>query len=208
MPVPFLEEKGFKKRQSGHGRILCEGHFQPKKGLKTMAQSSEKKEVYGPLAKREENKTQSDFFFAPFFALQKEINGLFERSMDNFSNLPNAWHYGAEKMMPQVDVKEDDKEFNIQTRLPTERPEDVEISITDNYLTIKCHAEQKNQEKSKSGSRMPYSSKSGQRTIMLPETANADKAEAEVKGNVLVVTVPKREDVAQKARKIDGKKEK
>ena len=103
-------------------------------------------------------------------------------------------------------MKEDDEAFQIKTKLPSERPEDVEVSITDNYLTIKSHSEQQNQEKSESGSRVLYSSKSAQRTIMLPENANADKAEAEVKGHTLVINIPKREDAAQKARKITVKK--
>ena len=148
----------------------------------------------------------AEVLFAPFISLQREINKLFEDSFENYANLPSMWTGGLQKSMPHVDVKEDDKEFHITTKLPTDRPEDVEVSITDNYLTIKCNSEQKNQEKSDKGSRVLYSSQSSQRTVMLPETANADKAEAEVKDGMLKINIPKREDAVQKARKITVKK--
>ena len=54
----------------------------------------EKKEPYGPPAKKEENKAQSDLFFTPFFALQKDINALFEHSIDNFTHMPTIWGPG------------------------------------------------------------------------------------------------------------------
>lgn len=162
-----------------------------------------KKQTKSP-AKSGGNEHSADIFFAPFMAMQKQINELFEDNMKHFAHMP-VWT-GMEKSFPKLDVKEDDETFHIKTRIPEGAQDNLEISVSGNCMTIKCHSEKHNEEKKKDFQRSTFSSNDYQRTFMIPDTADGERAEAEVKGDHLKVTLPKRPEAIEKSRKITVKK--
>lgn len=152
---------------------------------------------------------KGEVVFAPFFALQHQINELFEQTMRNFENLPMsgaAYWPEFDRAMPKIDVHEDRKGFRIKTRLPSDNPKDVDIEVSDNYLTVTCRYERDEERKSERGEQSLHSEGSYQRTVMLPETADTDKIDAEMKGPALIITIPKRQDIVNKARKVKVRK--
>lgn len=164
-----------------------------------------KKQTTAPV-KGGSNDHSANVVFAPFMAMQKQINELFEDNMKRFSHLP-AWT-GMEKSFPKLDVKEDDEAFHIKTRIPTKNTDDVDVSVSGNSMTIKCHCEEHDEEKNKDFQRSTFSASDYQRTFIIPDTADGERAEAEVKGEHLKITLPKRPEAIEKSRKITVKKAK
>ncbi|HRC27147.1 MAG TPA: Hsp20/alpha crystallin family protein [Alphaproteobacteria bacterium] len=165
----------------------------------------------------------AESFLQPFSAFQKEANTFFENAMRGFSdsspfsslssygfpalqNLQSAFRsFGL--AIPGVDWREDDESFTIATRVPETRPENVDVSVSDNCVTISCNSQASSTKDDSGRSARAFSARSFYRTIALPEVANASKAEADFKNGVLTITVPKRRDSAEKSRRIPiGKK--
>lgn len=140
----------------------------------------------------------------PFASLQNEINRLFEEFFDSESSfLPASWTGGAHS--PALDIIETDKSFKIEAELPGMDQDDVEVNINDNYLTIKGEKKAYKEDKDENYVRRERSYGSYQRTVALPETANADKAKATFKKGVLWVEIPKKAEAVKPSRKVEVK---
>ena len=80
-----------------------------------------------------------------------------------------------------------DTEYTIRAELPGLDPEkDVQLSVARGFLTVR--AERKEQAQSKHRSEFKYGM--FERTVQLPETADADKVRAHYKDGILEITVP------------------
>lgn len=92
-----------------------------------------------------------------------------------------------------LDVYETDDEFEVKAALPGLKPEDVEINVVGNTLTIK--GEFREDEEKKEGNFLYRERRYGsfQRSITLPEEVNIDKAEATFENGVLRLRLPKAE---------------
>ncbi len=97
-----------------------------------------------------------------------------------------------------LDIFESDDEVTVRALLPGVRPEEVEISVTGGVLTI--HGEEKEEKEEKKGSYHLRERRYGafRRSIQLPVSVNAEKAEASLKDGVLTVTLPKKEEARPK----------
>jgi HSP20 family protein len=136
--------------------------------------------------------------FRDLMSIQNELNQLFGRTFGGEGERVR----GAD-WVPPLDVHETSDRFVITVELPGLSPEDVDISMEDNVLTL-------------TGERRFYSDRSGDefrrierrygtfaRSLTLPATADASAIEASFDAGVLTVTVPKREEA--KPRKIQVK---
>src|ERR1700737_936396 len=75
----------------------------------------------------------------PFAQLQRRMNSVFE---DFFGRSPsNLWGDAAGEFLPRVDVSETGKEVRITVELPGLDEKDVEVTVTNNMLTIKGEKE-------------------------------------------------------------------
>ncbi|OGO04743.1 MAG: hypothetical protein A2Y73_01880 [Chloroflexi bacterium RBG_13_56_8] len=104
-----------------------------------------------------------------------------------------------------LDMYETDKDVVVQIALPGLKPEDVEISVVGDILTIKgeIKAEEDVEERNYIRRERCYGSFS--RSITLPGHLDTENAEAEFDNGVLKLTVPKSEDVKPKAIKVKTK---
>ncbi len=141
----------------------------------------------------------------PFSSLQKEINSLFENFFSGYE-VPSLWNgNGGGNLTPSVDIIENDKGFKVEAELPGMKSDDVEVSINDNYLTIKGEKKESKEDKGENYLRRERYYGSYQRTIALPETADADKAKATFKKGVLWLEIPKKAEAKAKSRKLEVK---
>lgn len=124
-----------------------------------------------------------------FGSLQREMDRLFE----------DFFRRGG-LMRPSVDVVETNDTVVVKAELPGMEPKDVDISVSDDRLTIKGERKAEKEEKGKTFYRMERCYGSFSRTIELPASVEADKAKADYKNGVLEITLPKTEQV--KAKKI------
>ena len=93
---------------------------------------------------------------------------------------------------PNVDVIERDKEMVVRAEIPGVKKEDLEVSLSENRLTIKGstrHEETKEEEGKYT--RRELSRGSFSRTVTLPSDVDGEKAKAEFKDGVLEMTLPK-----------------
>jgi len=127
----------------------------------------------------------------------KEIDRFFE---DRFFHFPRlGWDLA-------VDVYEEDGAVVAKMSLPGVKPDELDISLEDDVLTVSGRREEE-----KEAERKDYYSKeirrgSFSRSVGLPKAVNSAKAEAKFEDGVLVVTMPVAEGAKEKAVKIKIKK--
>jgi HSP20 family protein len=110
---------------------------------------------------------------------------------------------GAESLA--VDMYETEDDVIIKTAVPGVKPEDIDVSITGDVLTIK--GETKAEEKMEKANYIRQERRYGafSRSVSLPSTVVADKATAEFESGVLTLTLPKAEEVKPKTIKVKAK---
>lgn len=140
-------------------------------------------------------------------ALQDEMNNFFDRLYSGLNVRLTDWD-GSD--VPAVNIKENEKSFSVKAELPGIDPKDVDVEVTDGFLTIRGRRseekEEKEEEKDYSYIRREISEGYFQRTIALPETADCDRADASFKNGILAVSVPKKPEALQKPKKLQIKK--
>jgi HSP20 family protein len=133
--------------------------------------------------------------------IRDEVNRLFDNF---FTGLPERRRGLLEgEWAPSVDVAETDNEVVVTAELPGIKQDDVDITITDDVLTLKGEKKEEKEVKEKNYHRIERSYGSFQRSISLPAGVQADKAKATYKDGVLHITVPKAEEAKPKQIKIN-----
>ena len=138
--------------------------------------------------------------FREMRSLQDEVNRLFASSFSRGGNesdlMRGAWS-------PQVDIFENQNEIVLEAELAGMKPEDVDISIENNVLTI--HGERKFEKKDEGDNfhRVERSYGSFTRSFTLPPTVQSENVNAEFENGVLRLTLAKREEA--KPRRIEIK---
>src|SRR5690606_11889807 len=74
----------------------------------------------------------------PFYSLQHQMNSLFDDFFSGFDVTPHSLTSGGfSAFSPSVDVKESDKDFTIRAEIPGVEEKDVEVTVTNDAVTIK-----------------------------------------------------------------------
>ena len=133
------------------------------------------------------------------------MRDVMDRAFDEaFFEAPRLWSRRPEGYPLALDVSEDADAYTVKASVPGVDPNDVEITLTDNMLTIKGEVkEEKDVEESNYHLRERRFG-SFTRSVTLPVTVDADKVEATHENGVLTLRLPKTEAV--KPKKISVKK--
>lgn len=99
---------------------------------------------------------------------------------------------------PSVDIFEDGQEVVFKAEVPGVDKEDINVTITDNYLTISGEKKKEEKVEKKDYHRVERSYGSFSRRFRLPENVNGGKAKAKFKDGVLEVRMPKTKEGKQK----------
>ncbi|MGE0652129.1 MAG: Hsp20/alpha crystallin family protein [Alphaproteobacteria bacterium] len=130
------------------------------------------------------------FIGDPMFAFQR----LFDDVFRGFSLPAPAGATGAglgSLMMPQMDVRETENEMRIAVEMPGVSPDDVDIQIDDDLLTIRG---EKKLERREDRENMHFTERTYgtfQRVLRLPFKVDPAQAQARFDNGVLAVTLPK-----------------
>ena len=100
--------------------------------------------------------------------------------------------------LPTVDISENDSGFEIHAELPGVAQEDVQVSVTDNLLTIKGEKNQKRETENKSYHRVERRYGTFQRSFTLPRHVDTGSIKADYKDGILTLTIPKAEEAKPK----------
>jgi HSP20 family protein len=139
--------------------------------------------------------------FRDMVSLRDAMNRLFEESFVR----PAPWGATFEGAPLAVDVVETKDDVTVKASVPGIKPEDIDITIAGDLLTIK--GEFKSEHKSEEANVVRQERRYGkfERALSLPTHIVADKARAEFENGVLTLTLPKAEDVKPKAIKVKTK---
>ena len=99
-----------------------------------------------------------------------------------------------------LDVSRKGDETLIRASMPGVSPENIQVSIEDNVLTIKGQTAESHQEEGESYQLRVRKTGSFHRALRLPDSVEPDKVEPRYEHGVLTITVPKAE--AKRARKL------
>jgi HSP20 family protein len=135
--------------------------------------------------------------FGDLLSLRQAMDRLFEESFVN----PRSWGWG-EQLSVALDVYAAEADLVVLANLPGVRPEEVDITVEGNTLTIA--GETRSARKEDEGSSLIQEIRRGafSRTLTLPAGLEADKATATFEDGVLTLTIPKAEQVKPRQIKI------
>jgi HSP20 family protein len=104
---------------------------------------------------------------------------------------------------PAVDIYEDKEGFHVKAELPGLKPEEVHVNVENNMLTLRGERKLEKEDKREGYHRIERAYGSFQRSFVLPNSADAEKVQAEMKDGVLAVLIPKK--ATAQARRVEVK---
>ena len=124
------------------------------------------------------------------------FNQLFNRELVDWSN---AGFSSDDSTLPAVNILEEDDRIQIEVAAPGMKKEDFKIDLENNRLTVSAEVSTENSESGERYSRKEFSYRSFRRLFNIPvETINGDQIQATYKDGILLVTLPKREELKPK----------
>ena len=124
------------------------------------------------------------------------FNQLFNRELVDWSNTGFS---AEDSTLPAVNILEDENRIQIEVAAPGMKKEDFKIDLNQNRLTVAAEVTTENNESGERYSRKEFNYRSFRRLFNIPvETINGDQIEATYKDGILLVTLPKREEVKPK----------
>ena len=109
---------------------------------------------------------------------------------------------------PAVDIYETEHELVVKADLPDVNPQDLDIHVENNILTIRGERKFENKVKEENYLRMERSYGSFSRTFSLANSVNSEAIKADYQNGVLTLTIPKREEAKPKQIKVNVGSEK
>ena len=138
--------------------------------------------------------------FEPFRtnSLQEQFNRLFSEAFDRSSEESSITTWA-----PAVDIFETEHELVVKADLPDIQPEELDIRVENNILTIRGERKFEKQVNENNYLRVERAYGSFSRSFSLANTVNSDAIKAEYKDGVLTLTIPKREEAKPKQIKVN-----
>jgi HSP20 family protein len=140
--------------------------------------------------------------FGGSVSLRDAMDRLFE---DSFVQPRWSWVVPMTAASLAIDMYETKDDVVVKAALPGIKPEQVEVTITGNTLTISGESKEESEVKERDYIRKEHRYGSFARSVTLPSGLKADKAEATFENGVLTLKVPKAEEVKPKSIKIKSK---
>ena len=117
---------------------------------------------------------------------------------------PRAVYRGSDTL--SLDVYHTPESLVLQVAIPGVRPDEVDVTVTGNILTIKGEVRSGDEVEEKSYLIREHRQGTFSRTVTLPRGLETDEIEAAYDEGLLTLTIPKAEDARSKAIKINVKK--
>jgi HSP20 family protein len=141
----------------------------------------------------------------PFFgSLQKEIERVFDQFRDPFaSSARDMFAFSKGRLMPALDIAENDDAIEITAELPGVKEADLDVSINDGVLVLKAEKSENVDEKKKDYRLVERRYGSFRRSIPLGFDPDTSKVKATFKDGVLTLNIKKPAEAIAKTKKIE-----
>ena len=133
----------------------------------------------------------------PFSMLRRDIDRVFGDFLSErrrHDRTLNMLDHQTRSFLPQIDVKETDKEFQVSTELPGMEQADLEVTFIDGALSIKGEKREECQEEKGNVYHSERRYGAFERIIPLSSDIDSNKAKATFKKGVLKISLPKTEN--------------
>ncbi len=121
--------------------------------------------------------------------LRDEVNSLFDRFFER-TGLPSLFE---KSWTPAADIMETDENVVVSAEIPGISPQDLQVTIEGDVLSINGEKKQQSKEERNNFHRVERSYGAFARKIRLPAGIKAEQAQAAFKNGVLTITLPKQE---------------
>ncbi len=140
-------------------------------------------------------RTAPNYVLTPF----EEMERMFESLVPRGWLRPTRWEWPEwseltapfEGRTPKVNIVERDEDILVKAELPGVDKKDLDISVTDNTLTIKATTHEETEKEEGEYYRQEIVTGSFARSILLPAEVDGDKAKASFRDGLLELTIPK-----------------
>jgi HSP20 family protein len=148
-------------------------------------------------------------------SLRTEMDHLFDRfasgfGMPSFSRMFDGqpgfrFESSLSMAAPAMDVTEDNDAYKLTAELPGLSEKDIEVSVTDDMLTLKGEKKQEKEQKDENYYVSERAYGSFERSFSLLEGIDANKIAASFAEGVLTITLPKKPEAKVEPKKVDVK---
>ncbi len=133
------------------------------------------------------------------------VNNVMDRLFDDSFVHPGAWFAPLSVADLALDVYETKDDVVVNAALAGIKPEQVDITITGNTLSIRGESNEQNEVNEESYVRKERRYGSFSRTVTLPDGLKSDKAEATFENGMLTLRIPKSEESKPRTIKVKAK---
>ena len=126
-------------------------------------------------------------------------NSLLADLFDNDRFFASPWLSG--RNMPAVNIKENERNYEVELAVPGYNKKDFEISIDNGVLTVSGEKSEETEKKEDNYTRREFGFSSFSRSFNLPTNINEENIDAKYADGVLKLTIAKREESNGKSRK-------
>ncbi len=145
----------------------------------------------------------------PVRKLQNEIDSLFNSFFRNDGSLIN-WDedfLNRGTISPNMDLSENDKEYNVSLELPGINEKDIDINVDNGILSIQGEKSHSEDEKDKDYYVLERSYGKFYRSFTLPNNVDENNVSAKLKDGVLKISLPKTSTKDSSTKKVEIKSE-
>ncbi len=129
--------------------------------------------------------------------LQEQINRVFGDAVGRAGEESNLTPWA-----PPVDIYETEHELVVKADLPDVNPQDLDIRVENNILTIRGERKFENKVNEENYLRVERSYGSFSRSFQLANSVNSEAIKADYQNGVLTLSIPKREEAKPKQIKV------
>ena len=127
----------------------------------------------------------------------KKLAPTFRSLLDDFWGADDffdrRWIHVPLGKMPAVNIKDNDKNYEIELAAPGLSKDDFEVSIDNSVLTISCEKEEKKEETADNYTREEFNYSAFSRSFSLPENVDEGGVDAAYEDGVLTIKLKKLE---------------
>jgi HSP20 family protein len=138
--------------------------------------------------------------FQDLLSLQDEMNRMFDRAFGQSATRERGVHTWA----PALDIAERKDAYLVTVELPGVNPNDIDVTLESNLLTIQGERHQAQDSADQQFHRVERIYGGFRRTVTLPSTVQADAIEASYDNGLLHLVVPKAKEAMPKKIAVSG----
>jgi HSP20 family protein len=149
-------------------------------------------------------KTEATHPVSPLEEMENYFNSFFRHPLSLMASptWPRLDLPKLNDISPSVDIFEENGDMVIKAEMPGIKKEDVDVSVTENMVTISGEKRQEEKVEKRNYHRVERNYGSVCRRFQLPEGVNSDKVKATFQNGVLEVRLPKTKKGKEKEKKI------